>query len=301
MRGQGLVKHTALAQAFKSRRTVISFVLVSISLFLPFAGCGVKQTKSITAYVGSASKPPMDEAAQVFESQVGVKVYLNYGGSGTMLSQMKLSKSGDVYIPGSSDFMAAAVRDNLIRPQSEQIVAYLIPVIAVQTGNPKNIRSLSDLAKPGIKVAIGNPEAVCLGLYAVELLQCNGLLSDVSKNIVTYAESCEKLATLLSLKAVDAVIGWDVFGKWSPESIEVIYLRPEQLPRIGYIPAAVSTYSTNVESAQKFTDFLVSKTAQDIFRKWGYIVTEDEAKKYAPKAEIGGEVKINPSYNVAPH
>ena len=38
-----------------------------------------------------------------------------------------------------------------------------------------------------------------------------GLLKDVGKNIVVNAESCEKIATLLSLKTVDAVIGWDVF------------------------------------------------------------------------------------------
>src|SRR4030042_5786959 len=112
-----------------------------------------------------------------------------------MLSQMELSKSGDLYIPGSPDYMVKAEKKDVIDPPSVQKIAYLVPVIAVQHGNPKNIQSLADLAKPGIEVGIGNPAAVCVGLYAVEILDYNHLLADVSPNIVTQAESWEKKAT----------------------------------------------------------------------------------------------------------
>ena len=213
-----------------------------------------------------------------------------------MLSQIKLSKSGDLYIPGSPDYIVKAERDSLTDPKSTKVIAYLIPVIAVQHGNPKNIQSLADLAKPGIKVGIGNPEAVCLGLYAVEILDYNHLLAEVGKNIVTYAESCEKTATLLSLKQVDAVIGWHVFHDWDPDKIDVVYLGPEQLPRIAYIPGALTTFTQDRDSAEKFLDFLVSPQGQEIFKKWGYITTESEARKFAPNAKIGGEYKLPADY-----
>jgi molybdate transport system substrate-binding protein len=212
---------------------------------------------------------------------------------------MKLSKSGDLYIPGSPDYMVMAERDGVVETESVKIISYLIPVIAVQHGNPKNIRTLSDLALPGIKVGIGNPEAVCLGLYAAEILEYNHLFTEVSKNIITHAESCEKIATLLALKSVDAVIGWHVFHNWEPDNIDVVYLEPEQLPRIAYIPGAISTFTKDKESAQKFLDFLVSSQGQEIFSKWGYIATENEARKYAPKAEIGGEYKLPDTYKPA--
>ena len=55
------------------------------------AGCAQGEGKAITVFAGSASKPPLDEAGLAFEKATGVKVYFNYGGSGTVLSQMKLS------------------------------------------------------------------------------------------------------------------------------------------------------------------------------------------------------------------
>lgn len=259
-------------------------------------GCAREGPKTITAFVGSASKPAAEEAARAFEQDTGIKVYLNFGGSGTMLSQIELSQSGDLYIPGSQDYMVKAERKNIVAPASVAKIAYLVPTIGVPHGNPKNVQSLADLARPGMEVGIGNPEAVCLGLYAVEILDYNHLLADVSQNIVVHAESCEKIATLISLKSVDTVIGWDVFHHWDPENIDVVYLAPEQLPRLAYVPGAVTEFSKDKESARRFLDFLVSPPGQEIFQKWGYITTESEARKFAPDAEIGGEYQLPATY-----
>ena len=274
-----------------------SLLLAGILLIVALTACQNTEasrrtdagTPEINVFAGSASKPPLDEAAQAFERQTGNKVYLTYGGSGSVLSQMMLARTGDVYIPGSPDYLIKAEKNSVIKPDSTGIIAYLIPVIAVQKGNPKNIRSLSDLARPGITVGIGNPEAVCLGLYSMEIFNFNNLLAEISPNIVTQADSCEKTASLLSLKSVDAIIGWDVFQHWAPEDIDIIYLAPEQTPRLAYIPAAVSSYADNPAEAAAFIDFLKSPAGRDIFRKWGYRVTEEEARQYAPDAQIGGE------------
>ena len=176
-----------------------------------------------------------------------------------------------------------------------KIIAYLVPAILVQEGNPENIKSLSDLARPGIEVGIGNPEVVCVGLYAYEIMEQNGLLKEIEVNIVTLAESCSKTATLVALKTVDAILGWRVFSEWH-DTLDVVYLEPYQVPRIAYIPAAVSTFSEDRESARKFIDFLVSPKGQEYFSKWGYIATETEARTYAPDAEIGGEYHLPTDY-----
>ena len=274
----------------------VLLVLIGGLLFMVIGGCDGTESKTITAFVGSASKPPMEEAARAFQEKTGIQVYLNFGGSGTLLSQIELSKTGDLYIPGSPDYMVKAEKKNVIEPDSVKKIAYLIPVIAVQRGNPENIQSLSDLAKPGLEVGIGNPEAVCVGLYAVEILDFNHLLADVGKNIIVHAKSCEDTATLLSLKSVDAVIGWDVFQHWDPDNIDIVYLSPEQLPRIAYIPAAITKFTQDAASAQRFLDFLVSPEGQSIFQKWGYITTESDARKFAPDAEIGGEYQLPADY-----
>jgi molybdate transport system substrate-binding protein len=293
-------------------KPLILFLASSLFLIILLGGCsnptvsaGTKSTsstssplsgKEISVFAGSASKPALDEAAGIFGKQTGAKVYLTYGGSGTVLSQMELSKTGDVYIPGSPDFLVKAEKDKVTDPTTTKIAAYLVPAINVQPGNPKNIQSLSDLAKPGIKVGIANPTTVCVGLYAVEILDNNQLLTDVYKNIITQASSCDNTATLISLKSVDAVMGWSVFHSWDPKNIDTIYLKPEQISRLAYIPAAISTFAKEKDTAAAFINFLISPGGQQIFQKWGYDVTEAEARKYAPKAQIGGEYQLPNSW-----
>ena len=276
-------------------KKLVVVVLVVISVLITTVGCAGEETKSITIFCGSASKPAMEEAAQLFEEETGIKVYLNFSGSGTMLAQMKVSESGDLYIPGSPDYMAMAEKDGVVEPDTVVIISYLVPAILVPAGNPLNIRELTDLSSPGVEIGIGNPEAVCVGLYAYEILEYNDLLEPVKPNIVTHAESCSKTATLVALKSVDAIIGWRVFSEWH-DTIDVVYLEPEQIPRLSYIPGAISTYAEDKESAGKFLEFLTSTRGQDIFKKHGYLATEEEARKFAPYAEIGGEYQLPENY-----
>ena len=276
-------------------KKLVVVVLIVISVSITTVGCAGEETKSITIFCGSASKPAMEEAAQVFEDETGITVYLNFSGSGTMLAQMKISESGDLYIPGSPDYMAMAEKDGVVEPDTVVIISYLVPAILVPAGNPLNIQGLADLGSPGVEVGIGNPEAVCVGLYAYEILEYNDLLEPVKPNIVTHAESCSKTATLVALKSVDAIIGWRVFSEWH-DTIDVVYLEPEQIPRLSYIPGAISTYAEDKESAGEFLEFLASTRGQDIFKKHGYLATEEEAREFAPYAEIGGEYQLPENY-----
>jgi molybdate transport system substrate-binding protein len=247
-------------------------------------------------FAGSASKPVLEEAALKFEEHSGVKVELHFSGSGRMLSEMMMSKSGDIYIPGSPDFMEKAEAYGVVYPETEKILAYLIPAILVKKGNPKDIHTLKDLAREGIRVGIAEPESVCVGLYAVEILEKNNLLTEVGKNIITRAESCSKTASLLLLDSVDALIGWRIFEKWHPDKIEAIYLDSSQIPRIAYIPAAISVYTKNREKAEKFIEFLSSSEGKRIFRSYGYLASESEARSYAPEAMVGGLYQLSEAW-----
>ena len=282
-------------QAINSIFIKLSVVFIFMTIF---CACREKGKIEISAFCGSASKPAIEEVVVAFEKKTGVKVVLHFSGSGTMLSQMKMAHRGDIYIPGSPDYMIKAEREGIIAPKTIKIVAYLIPAILVQKGNPMNIQNLSDLTRQGTRVAIGNPESVCVGLYAVEILEKANLLKDIGKNIVTLGGSCSKTASLIPMKAVDAIIGWRVFTKWNPETTDVVFLKPEQLPRIAYISAAISTFSKHPEDAKKFIEFLTTENAQQIFAKWGYISTEKEAKKFAPDAKIGKEYKLPDTFRL---
>ncbi len=244
------------------------------------------ESTKIFAFCGAASTPVLEEAAQAYEEKTGTKVELTFGGSGTVLSSMEISKMGDLFIPGSPDYMTKAKNDGVVYPETVRMIAYLIPAIIVPKGNPKNIRGIEDLAKPGLRVGIGDPESVCVGLYAKELLEHNDLWDEVEENIVTYAASCSKTAALASLGQVDAIVGWDVFYSWTPEKVDIVYIDPDKIPRIAYVPGAVSIYTQDRSEAQGFLDFLLSLEGREIWAKYGYIASEEEAREFAPEAEI---------------
>jgi molybdate transport system substrate-binding protein len=273
----------------------LRIVLPCLYLFL-FGFLGFSFGEDLYVFAGAASKPPTEEAAKVFEKRTGTKVNLTFGGSGFVLSQMTLAKKGDIYFPGSSDYMEIAKKKGLVFPETERYVVYLVPAINVQKGNPKGIKSLKDLTQPGLRVAIANPEGVCVGLYAVEIIEKNlkgDEKADLKKNIVNYTESCEKTATAISLKAADAVIGWRVFQYWDPERIQTIPLKKEEIPRIGYIPIAISKFTTNRGLAQSFIDFILSNEGRAIFKKYHYFMTPEEASSWiGVKNPVGGEYTV---------
>ncbi len=266
------------------------------TLYATFSCTTVNASQELMVFAGAASKPPTEEAAKAFEAKYGTKVFCTFGGSGFVLSQMILGKKGDLFFPGSSDFMEAAKRKGAVIPETERIIVYLVPAINVQKGNPKNIRSLQDLTKPGLRVAIANPESVCVGTYAVEIVEKNLSPEEKQlfrKNLVNYTESCERTATAVSLKSVDAAIGWRVFQYWDPERIETVPLPSAQISRVGYIPIAISRYASNQKRAQQFIDFLVSGEGKDIFRKYHYFMSVEEACAWiGEKKPVGGEYKV---------
>ncbi len=154
-------------------------------------------------FAGSAASPVYNETVPMFEAKTGIQVELQLGGSGSLLSSMEITKTGDAYIPGSPDYLIKANQSQVINLNNTKatILAYLVPAIIVQKGNPKNITSLQDLAKPGITIGIGDPDSVCVGLYAKQLLQANGLWNAVSPNIITQAQSCDATAASSTRKS----------------------------------------------------------------------------------------------------
>jgi len=275
-------------------KSIITLALLALTV--PAAAHFTFAADRLLVYAGAASKPPTEEVAKAYEQKTGIKVDVIFGGSGYVLSQMKLAKQGDLYFPGSSDYMEKAKRDGDVFAETEKVIVYLVPSINVQKGNPRGIRTLKDLTKPGLRVAIANPDGVCVGAYAVEIMENEFTPAEKTafkKNLTNYTGSCAKTATAISLKQADAVIGWRVFQYWDQERIETIPLSKEQIPRIGYIPIAVSKLTQNREAAQAFIDFLIGPEGQAIFAKYNYFASSDDAMAWlGAKKPVGGEYVV---------
>ena len=225
----------------------------------------------LTVFAGAASQPATIEVARLFMAETGIKVECSFGGSGAVLNQIRVEHYGDLYIPGSDDYMDKAEKEGLVDAGTRRTICQLQPVICLPKGNPKQLKGIQDLARPGLRVAIGDPKSVCLGSIAKAALEKAGIYEEVQKRIVTFASDCQQVASLIRLDEVDAAIGYDVFQRQSPDLMDVVPLAGAKAVTV---PVAVVSFSKQKERAQRFADYLAGPQGRAVFARHGYIVDQ---------------------------
>ncbi len=264
-----------------------------LTLIAVFSSIFCYANEPLMVFCGAAFKQPMEEVTKVFTEKTKIKVTVTYGGVGTLLSQIILTKQGDLFVVPSEYIMQQAKAKGVILPGSIESLAYVAPAINVQRGNPKNVKGLEDLARPSLRVAIANPELVFTGMLAVEIIQrslSTDRITQLKKNIVTYPEDFNKLATTLILGNVDAIMGLHNLGQWHPQKVETIKLRANEVQRIGAGQVGILANSKNISDAEKFRNFIISSDGQKIFTRYNYFPTPQDAFTWiGAKKPVGGE------------
>jgi molybdate transport system substrate-binding protein len=239
-----------------------------LSLTGPVYAAGLK------VYAGLALRPALPELVKQYQSRTGVPVEVVTGAPAELIDQMAKAKSGDVFIPGSVAMMKAAAKRGVVAADAGGTIAYLAPTIIVAKGNPKHIRSLNDLAAPGVRVAVrsesAGPEDPCLGAMTADMLKAAHLTEKVKGNTVASVDECNKLAAEVRQGRADATIAWTFFAIRVPDALEAVPL-PADLAPPRPLPAAVTAYASDPKAAQAFVDFLRSPAAQQVFEKQGYV------------------------------
>jgi molybdate transport system substrate-binding protein len=229
---------------------------------------GVDEGKSLFLYCGAGLRPPVSGAAEIFSREHGVDVDCNYAGSGVILNQIQLTEKGDLFIPGDVSYIDRAESDGLV--VSKDNVCYNIPVILVKKGNPKGIEGIEDLIKPGIKLGLGNPEAIPVGRNTVKIFEKNGIeMEEVNKNLVFSAMTVNELGIQIKVGKVDAAIVWAGIAHQFADSADIVEI-PNDKNVVSTVAIASLTCSEDEELAQEFVDFITSERGQQIFRKYHY-------------------------------
>ena len=225
--------------------------------------------EGLFVYAGAGIREPLDTAAALFTAQTGIKVRYSYTGSACLLAQITLSRQGDVYIPGERFFMDQAKSRGYIA--SDQPLAWFIPVIGVQKGNPKQIKTLEDLAQPGLRVGIGEAKSCAVGTITERLLDEGGLTDKIAPNVILRTPMAPELGTALKLGSIDACINWDAVSYWYLDAIDVVPINPSQNVTT-QITAGVLQFAKHPEEALKFVDFLAGTAGRGVFEAAHYTV-----------------------------
>jgi molybdate transport system substrate-binding protein len=244
--------------------TVLLAIALTSILIYPQLGFS-KDT--LLVYSGAGMRKPMDEIGVVFQKKYDTQVKYNYAGSNALLSQMELTKMGDVYMPGETMYIEIATKKGLVDYQ--KLTCYHIPIITVPKGNPGQITCLEDLARPGVKLIFGDPKVAATGRTAVEILKKNGIYDKAWANVIATVPTMNEVMVQIALGQADASINWWDTVK-AVKDIEVVEISKEQ-NAIQIIPIGVATFSKNPETAKKFVDFCASAEGKAIFEKHGFV------------------------------
>ena len=238
---------------------------LAATLALVVAGCG---SEEVRLYSAASLRPAVAEAVEAFTAETGIAVETDYAGSGTLISKIRASKQGDLYMPAADEYIERAEELGLI--ESHHNVCYFVPVILVQKGNPKGIRTLADLARPGLRLALGNPEVCAIGRAAEKLFEKNGVAVDPrGKDLAYSSATVNELGVQIKAQHVDATIVWDTIGAYYPDSADVVAIPPEQ-NLVSAVSIALLRSSKHPEAAARFVDFLTSDEGKAILRKHHY-------------------------------
>jgi len=228
--------------------------------------------EGLFVYAGAGIRPPLDELGDIYKARTGTQVDFSYKGSGCLLADMSIAKIGDLYIPGELFYMEQANERGYI--EESKIVSGMSTVIIVQPGNPKNIKSIKDLAKSGLRLGFGDFEAVAAGKLAKEAMVKAGVFEAAQKNLTQSALNVVELGNAVKLGHIDAAIVWDATAAlFDSHEVEIVPIEP-QYSVYSPIPIGILTFSEKKPEAKKFLDFLSTDEAGEIFQKHGYSLPE---------------------------
>ncbi len=230
--------------------------------------------ETLRLYCGAGLRPAMAEVVQAFEARTGIVVECDYAGSGMLMSRVKLQREGDLFMPGDVWYLDQIAEEGMIA--SRQMVTYFVPVIIVAKGNPKGIRGPADLARPGVRLALGNPEACQIGRITEKVLIKNAVdMAAVRENLVFHSVTVNELGLQIKTGRADAAVVWDAIAAYYADSADTVRI-PLAQNKVSRVALGVLEFSEHKEAAERFVAFAAGDEGKAIFRKHNYQVEPPE-------------------------
>ena len=218
-------------------------------------------------FSAGAVAPPIKKCAEEFKTKYGTEFEFTVGKAENLIEEIAEAKEGDLLTCGSEFILDHAQLKGLVLKETRRSLGSRTSAILVQTGNPRKIKSMSDLAKEGIRVGVS--VSGCLTGVWDDLATKADLAEQIRKNTVAYADGCGELMSLINTKKVDAILGWDAFKNLNMKTMDIVAL-PKDLQVHRSTAIGVIAFSKNKELSKKFIGFLVSQKGKKIYEEYGW-------------------------------
>lgn len=132
-----------------------------------------KLTGPLTVLAAASLTEAFNDTKTALQKQyAGLNITYSFAGSQTLVSQVVNGAPADVIATADQSSMGMLVSQNLV--ETPTVFAHNVLEIAVAPGNPKGIKTLADLAAPGLAVVLADP-SVPAGKFAKQALDKQGV------------------------------------------------------------------------------------------------------------------------------
>ncbi len=232
------------------------------------AACGGSsdsESKALTVFSASSLTGAMPQIVDAFKSEYpGSNITVSFGSSSDLAIQIIEGAPFDVFASADLTNMLKVEEADLVNVSATMFASNTFAII-VEKGNPLNIASLTDLAKPGVVVVQCVTTAPC-GQGALAVFKNAG----INVTPKSFEENVKSVVTKVSSGEADAGIVYVTDAMAAEEQTDEIAIDAELNTTTDYYIAAFNQGS-DVDLAQKFADFVLSPLAQEILRKHGFI------------------------------
>jgi molybdate transport system substrate-binding protein len=227
-------------------------------------GNGGELSGAITVLAASSLTESFEQLGEEFERRhPDADFEFSFAASSELVAQIQQGAPADVFASADEANMQKVVDSGDVTAEPTTFTRNRL-VIAVEEGNPRDIRGLGDLDEPGLVVVLCAQQVPC-GKFADDALANAG----VSVTPDSHAENVKAALTPVELGEADAAIVYltDVEASGKVEGVDI----PDDQNVIAAYPIAPLAAGGNPYAARAFVRFVRSTAGQGVLREFGFL------------------------------
>ncbi len=233
----------------------------------------------LTVFAAASLTEAFRDIGSRFEAaHPGAKVTFNFAGSQQLVQQIAQGARADVFASAAPRQMNDAIAAGSIAKGADKVFARNRLVVIVPSDNRAGVKTLQDLAKPGLKIILAAKE-VPVGQYALDFLgkaaadpaYGAGYKDAVLKNVVSNEQDVRAVLSKIVLGEGDAGIVYttDVTLDAAPKIGRLDI--PDALNTIATYPIAPVAGGKNAALSDAFVSYVLSPDGEAVLAKYGFM------------------------------
>jgi molybdate transport system substrate-binding protein len=220
-------------------------------------------TASITVFAAASLTGTFTQIGKQFEAaHPGDKVTFSFGPSSGLATQITNGAPADVFASAAPANMEQVVTAG--DASNPQDFAKNIMEVAVPPSNPANVKSVNNLAKKSVKVALCQPQVPC-GVVAAEVFKNAG----ITVKPVTLEADVKSVLAQVELNEVDAGMVYVTDVQAAGPKVKGVKIPADDNASTLY-PIATISKSSHLSVAQAFVAYVLSPAGEQVLSAAGF-------------------------------